>query len=47
MNITNSVDIHFQDIFSEHSMMDVNVKHFLFRDGTQVWVAPSFHNAGT
>jgi hypothetical protein len=27
-------------------MMDVNIKHFLFRDGTQVWVAPSFHSAG-
>lgn len=27
-------------------MMDVNIKHFLFRDGTQVWIAPSFHYAG-
>ena len=35
-----------QDIFSDHSMMDINIKHFLFRDGTQVWIAPSFHYAG-
>ena len=25
--------------------MDVNLKHFLFRDGTQIWVAPTFHHA--
>ena len=37
---------HLQDIYCDQSMMDVNIKHFLFRDGTQVWIAPSFHNAG-
>lgn len=36
----------FQDIYCDNSMMDVNIKHFLFRDGTQVWIAPSFHFAG-
>ncbi|XP_057364454.1 dual serine/threonine and tyrosine protein kinase-like isoform X1 [Daphnia carinata] len=34
-----------KDIYCDLSMMDVNIKHFLFRDGTQVWVAPSFHPA--
>ena len=35
-----------KDLFSEWSIMDVNLKHFMFRDGTQVWVAPTFHFAG-